>query len=77
MSRNHPSVRSPRRGGPIVIDCDTCAVRSEEACGDCLMSFLVGHPGATEATVIDLDEARALRRLSDGGLVPRIRHTGI
>ena len=75
MSPNHPSVRSLHPETPLVIDCDTCAVRSEAACGDCLMSFLVGHPGSTEATVIDLDEARALRRLSDGGLVPGIRHT--
>ena len=75
MSPNHPSIRSRHPETRLVIDCDTCAVRSDEACGDCLMSFLVGPPGATEATIIDLDEARALRRLSEGGLVPGIRHT--
>ena len=77
MSPNHPSVRALHPEIPLVNDCDTCSVRSEDVCGDCLMSFLVGHPGSTDATVIDLDEARALRRLSEGGLVPGIRHTGV
>jgi hypothetical protein len=43
------------------------------ACDDCIVSFIVGRePG--DAIVIDADEERALRSLSDGGLVPRLRH---
>ena len=43
------------------------------ACDDCIVSFIVNRePG--DAVVVDADEERALRSLSDGGLVPRLRH---
>ena len=44
-----------------------------EACGDCVVSFILGRePG--DAVVVDADEERALRALGDEGLVPRLRH---
>jgi hypothetical protein len=43
------------------------------ACDDCVVSFIVGREPGT-AIVIDVAEVRALRRLSDAGLVPRLRH---
>jgi hypothetical protein len=37
------------------------------------VSFIVNRePG--DAVIVDADEERALRTLSDGGLVPRLRH---
>ena len=43
------------------------------ACDDCIVSFIVNRePG--DAVVVDADEERALRSLSAGGLVPRLRH---
>jgi len=55
------------------IDCDTCVAQHSEACEDCIVTFLCGRePG--DAVVIDVAEARALRLLGQGGLVPGLRH---
>lgn len=69
----------------MVIDCDTCAVRGL-ACGDCVISVLLGHPGMPAPLVagedvpgpgtvleIGMDEHRALDVLADAGLVPHLR----
>jgi len=51
-------------------DSDGTASERPSACGDCIVSFIVGRePG--DALVIDAEEERALRTLSDGGLVPQ------
>jgi hypothetical protein len=58
---------------PLTIDCGDCVMAGTSACDDCIVSFIVGRqPG--DAIVIDADEERALRTLSEGGLVPRLRH---
>ncbi len=55
------------------IDCETCAMRASEACGDCVVTFLVRRePG--DAIVIDVAEERAVRMLARAGLVPELRH---
>ena len=55
------------------IDCETCVMRASDACGDCVVSFLVQRePG--DAIVIDVAEARAVRMLAKAGLVPELRH---
>ncbi len=69
----------------MVIDCDTCVVRGH-ACGDCVISVLLGHPAvpvppwvddgppdAGTKVEIDADERRALDVLAEAGLVPRLR----
>ena len=55
------------RTGPVVIDCDDCAVRGA-ACSDCVVSVLLGVP----TTLLD-DECAALENLADAGLAPRLR----
>lgn len=58
-------------GGPVmVIDCDGCAVRGL-ACGDCVVSVVLGAPPA--GVDLDDDVRQALRVLADEGLVPRLR----
>jgi hypothetical protein len=54
----------------MLIDCDSCAVRGP-ACGDCVVSVLLGAP----PTGVELDDAEreALRNLAEAGLVPRLR----
>lgn len=52
----------------MVIDCDTCLARSAEACGDCVVSVLLGGPPAVYA-----DERAAIDALADSGLVPPLR----
>lgn len=64
----------------MVIDCDTCAVRGP-ACGDCVVSVLLGHPGmpaptpggTTDAVDLDADQQRALGVLADAGMRLRLR----
>lgn len=58
---------------PLVIDCADCSLRDSAACGDCLVTFICSRePG--EAVVVDVAEERALRLLTDSGLVPPVRH---
>jgi hypothetical protein len=53
----------------MVVDCDTCEVRGK-ACGDCVVSVLLGTP-----PVLELGDAerRAIDVLAGAGLVPKLR----
>ena len=53
------------------IDCDSCAVRGPSACGDCVVSVLLGGP--PQEVPVDPDERRALEVLAESGLVPPLR----
>lgn len=53
--------------GPVVIDCDHCAVRGP-ACRDCVVSVLLGVPNELLE-----DERAALDVLADAGMAPRLR----
>ena len=53
----------------MVIDCGTCEVRGA-ACTDCVVSVLLGPPGAIE---LQAPEQTALAILADSGLVPPLR----
>lgn len=55
----------------LVIDCGCCVMRGR-GCADCVVSALLGEPGATPP-VLDADEQRALRVISDAGLLPPLR----
>jgi hypothetical protein len=58
---------------PLTIDCGDCVMAGTNACDDCIVSFIVGRePG--DAVVVDASEERALRALSERGLVPRSRY---
>jgi hypothetical protein len=56
---------------PVVVDCDRCLVRSPGACGDCVVTVLLGAP--PEGIELDRDDVAALEALADGGLVPPLR----
>jgi hypothetical protein len=53
----------------MIIDCDTCVVRGL-ACGDCVVSVLLGAPPNVE---IDAFEQQAIDTLGRAGIVPRLR----
>ena len=57
----------------MIIDCGSCAVAGL-ACGDCVVSVLLGAPPESAAVheVAD-DHAHALTVLADSGLVPPLR----
>ena len=53
------------------IDCNDCVMQATDACGDCIVTFLLDRPEG--AVVFDVAEERALRVLSDQGLAPANR----
>ena len=69
-----PFVHSAGMELPLVIDCQTCVARLTDACSDCVVTFLC-DAGDEAPVVFDESEARVLRLLHDGGLVPGVRHT--
>jgi hypothetical protein len=57
----------------MVIDCDECVMQETEACGDCVVTHILGREQG-HAVVLDLEAERALRSLSAAGLVPGLLH---
>jgi hypothetical protein len=57
----------------LTIDCDTCVMQHTPTCDDCLVTFICTAT-PRRAVVIDVAEARALRMLTEVGLVPQLRH---
>jgi hypothetical protein len=55
----------------MIVDCDRCQVRGD-ACGDCVISVLLGRPEHREVN-LDGAEQRALAVLADAGMVPKLR----
>jgi hypothetical protein len=56
----------------LVIDCSACPNRvGERECEDCLVAFIIDRSG--DAVVFDVQQERALRALSEGGLLPTAR----
>jgi hypothetical protein len=55
----------------VHIDCDTCEVRGI-ACGDCVVTVLLGAP--PDGVELDADERAAIAVLAGSGLVPPLRH---
>jgi hypothetical protein len=54
----------------VHIDCDSCEVRGL-ACGDCVVTVLLGAP--PEGVELDPAEQVALGVLAESGLVPPLR----
>jgi hypothetical protein len=54
------------------VDCDGCRGRELNACGDCVVTFILGRE-PEDAIIIDAAEARAVRLLGKAGLVPPLR----
>lgn len=69
-------IDAPNGGGPdidteaVEVDCGTCVVRGL-ACGDCVVTVLLGAP--PEGVHLDAEEVAALDALSTSGLVPPLR----
>ena len=53
------------------VDCEFCQVRGPRACGDCVVTVLLGGP--PEGVVLDPEERAAIEALAAGGLVPPLR----
>jgi hypothetical protein len=54
------------------IDCDRCTARGP-ACGDCVVTVILGEP-PVDLEPLDDDDWAALAVLADSGLVPPLRH---
>ena len=59
--------------GTFTIDCGECAWQGTSTCDDCVVTFICDRE-PDDAVVIDVEEARAVRLLAEGGLVPTLRH---
>jgi RNA polymerase subunit RPABC4/transcription elongation factor Spt4 len=57
--------------GPMRIECDACVHQGTEQCRDCVVTFILEAEGG--AVVVDAEEARALRKLGEAGLVPLLQ----
>jgi len=68
---DHRARFAERHDDPVVVDCDRCVVRGPAACGDCVVTVLLGGPPA--GVEIDADERAALDVLADAGVVPPLR----
>jgi hypothetical protein len=55
----------------VIVDCDTCVARGP-ACGDCVVTVLLGPPQPWQEGLAPA-EAAALAVLADSGLVPPLR----
>jgi hypothetical protein len=53
------------------VDCEFCQARGPQACGDCVVTVLLGEP--PEGVVLDPEEQAAIEALAAGGLVPPLR----
>ena len=60
---------------PMTISCDDCTMQHTSACDDCVVTFICDRD-PDDAVVIDADEVRAVRLLSQAGLVPDLRYSG-
>ncbi|MCH9738948.1 MAG: hypothetical protein K0U42_09405 [Actinomycetia bacterium] len=56
----------------MVIDCGTC-VMSGPACGDCVVTVLLGEPEFLRAPAVAEEHLAALSVLAQSGLVPPLR----
>jgi hypothetical protein len=54
----------------MIVDCDRCVVRGD-ACGDCVITVLLGEPPG--GVRLDATEQRALDVLAEAGMVPQLR----
>lgn len=53
----------------MIVDCDRCEVRGD-ACGECVITVLLGAPPDLE---LDGTDRRALDTLAAAGMVPRLQ----
>jgi len=58
----------------LTISCDDCVMQHTSACDDCVVTFICGRE-PDDAVVIDAAEARAVRLLSQAGLLPALRYS--
>ena len=58
----------------MIIDCEQCTA-APVACGDCVVSVLLGMPGLAEpaAALIADEHLAAVTVLADSGLIPPLR----
>jgi len=56
----------------VIVDCDTCVARGP-ACGDCVVTSLLGLPEWWATEGVAGEEMTALAVLADSGLVPPLR----
>lgn len=60
-------------GMDLVIECDSCIKQDSDACGDCIVAFVVSRE-PDDAVVFDVAAYAAVKRLQRAGLVADSQH---
>lgn len=55
----------------MIIDCDRCVMRSTDACDGCVVTTILDRRDG--AIVFDAAEERAIRAMTQAGLLPLLR----
>jgi len=55
----------------MLIDCSQCRMHDTDACGDCVVGYLLRED--SEVVMVDEGQARVLALLADEGMVPALR----
>jgi len=56
----------------MVISCSDCTAQHTTACGDCVVTHVLGREAG--GVVFDLATERAVRLLAQAGMIPSSRH---
>lgn len=56
----------------LIVDCERCTARPR-ACSECVISALLGVPGADAPPTLSSEEQQALGVFADAGLLPPLR----
>jgi hypothetical protein len=72
---HHMNEMNEMNGQPLTISCDDCSMRCTSACGDCVVTFVIGDssPARHEPLILDLEQARVVRMFSRAGLIPDLK----
>jgi hypothetical protein len=65
-----PTVKGSAEPG-MLIDCNECAMQGTDACDGCVVSFILDR--SEGAVVFDAAAERAVRAMTQAGLVPLLR----
>ncbi len=74
MNKPYDPLNRNDRNDVLVIDCLSCSQKDTSTCDDCMVTFLCDREQG-DAVVVNLVEFKAMRVLSESGLVPPMRHS--
>jgi hypothetical protein len=56
---------------PMIVDCNECVMQGTDACDGCVVNFILDRRDG--AVIFDAAEERAVRAMTQAGLLPLLR----